>query len=246
VVEGNDGRKLEPGHVYVIRPDTRMAVTDGCLRVEPRPSDRVFDAPIDYLFNSLADQYSEKAIGVVLSGSGTDGANGIRAIKAAGGIAVAQDPLEAQTEGMPRAAIATGAVELTLPAAEIGRRLDNLSRHPYFRHATPAHVDDGPPSATEENPLAPIFQLLRRGSGVNFAQYKAATIARKTAAIKSFCHYLEQEGITRSDPSTAMASLPSAILGLTNLGLRERSVRASFLAIKYARRRVVPLTCSSS
>ncbi|MDB4980960.1 MAG: hypothetical protein JWM82_1712, partial [Myxococcales bacterium] len=117
VEEGRDGLKLHPGRVYVIRPDTRMAVIDGCLRVTARPPERAFDSSVDHLFASLAEQYREKAIGVVLSGSGHDGSSGIRAIREAGGITVAQEPSEAQTDSMPRSAIATGAVELTLPAA---------------------------------------------------------------------------------------------------------------------------------
>jgi two-component system CheB/CheR fusion protein len=178
VVEGRDKLRLAPGKVYVIRPDTRMTVIDGCLRVAPRPADRGYDAPIDRLFASLADQYREKAIGVVLSGGGSDGSEGLRAIKAVGGITVAQEPAEAHIDSMPRAAIATGSVELTLPASQIGIELERLSQHPFFRQIGPTSASESAP-ATEPDDLAPIFALLRRSSGVNFAQYKAPTIVRR-------------------------------------------------------------------
>jgi two-component system CheB/CheR fusion protein len=214
VVEGVDRLKLQPGHVYVILPNTRMSVSDGCLRVEPRSSDRAFDAPIDHLFGSLAEQYREKAIGVVLSGSGADGADGLRAIKGVGGITIAQDPHEAQTDGMPGAAIATGAVELTLAAAEIGRELERLSRHPYFREPGSAHLPDEPAPPTERDQLAPIFRLLRRASGVDFAHYKAPTIVRRIQR-RMVLHHLvgfpEYAAMLESD-STELARLQDDLL----------------------------------
>jgi two-component system CheB/CheR fusion protein len=179
VVEGNDGLPLAPGHVYVIRPDTRMSVTDGRLVVQPRPSDRAFDAPVDYLFSSLAEHYREKSAGVVLSGSGADGVEGLRAIKAAGGITIAQEPSEAQSEGMPSAAIAAGTVEMTLSTSAIGPELDRLARHPYFRQPASPAPASAPQRTSDEDQLGVIFKLLRRASGVDFAQYKAPTIVRR-------------------------------------------------------------------
>ena len=141
VLTATDGVRVESGHVYVISPDTQMTVIDGHLRVRPRPHGYL-SAQIDALFESLAEFYGDKAVGVVLSGALQDGAQGFRAIKAAGGVTFAQLPEEAQTESMPRAAIATGDVDLVLPAQEIGEQLLRLAALPRFKddHPTTARA----------------------------------------------------------------------------------------------------------
>lgn len=136
VLTATDGVRVGSGHVYVISPDTHMTVIDGHLRVRPRPKG-YFCAQIDALFQSLAEFYGNKAVGVVLSGALHDGAEGFRAIKAAGGVTFAQLPDEAQTESMPRAAIATGDVDMVLPAMEIGERLLQLAALPRFKNDHP-------------------------------------------------------------------------------------------------------------
>jgi two-component system CheB/CheR fusion protein len=105
--------ELEPGHVYVIPPDARMAMVDGRVRVDKRPTDGGPHMPIDYFFDSLASAYQQRAIAVVLSGTASDGTRGLEAVKAAGGITFAQDVREAKFEGMPRAAIACARVSWT-------------------------------------------------------------------------------------------------------------------------------------
>src|SRR6188768_2166337 len=132
VVTASDGVRVESGHVYVIPPDTHMTVVDGHLRVRPRPTGHG-SAQIDALVRSIAEYYRDKAVGVILSGALRDGADGFRAIRAAGGVTFAQLPEEAQTESMPRAAIATGDVDMILPAKEIGEQLLRLAALPRFR-----------------------------------------------------------------------------------------------------------------
>jgi two-component system, chemotaxis family, CheB/CheR fusion protein len=132
VLTATDGMWVESGHVYVIAPDTHMTVIDGHLRVRPRPKGHS-SVQIDALFCSLAEFYGDKSVGVVLSGALDDGADGFRAIKAAGGVTFAQLPEEAQTESMPRAAIATGDVDMILPAREIGQQLLRLATQPRFK-----------------------------------------------------------------------------------------------------------------
>ena len=139
VLTAADGMRIESGHVYVISPDTHMTVIDGHLRVRPRPKG-YFSVQIDALFRSLAEFYGDKAVGVVLSGALYDGAEGFRAIRAAGGVTFAQLPEEAQTESMPRAAIATGDVDMVLPANEIGEQLLLLAAQPRFKRAHPSQV----------------------------------------------------------------------------------------------------------
>ena len=177
VVRAHDGVQLEPGHVYIIAPDTRMSVFDGRLAVRPRLGNwRAADSPIDLFLRSLADHYREKAIGVILTGAAHDGALGIREIKASGGITIAQDPDEASVDSMPRAAIATGAVDLVLPVARIAEELVRLAGHPFL--ATGAS-QAAPEPAPEADGYRRLFQLLRRGSGVDFTLYKSPTLVRR-------------------------------------------------------------------
>ncbi|HEV8549400.1 MAG TPA: chemotaxis protein CheB, partial [Polyangiaceae bacterium] len=178
VVDGEDGLEIQRGFVYVIRPDTQLTVVDGHLRVRQRPTDRLADAPVDRLFESLAEQYGERAIGVVLSGSGHDGATGVRQIKAAGGIVLVQDPEEAESNGMPRAAVGVGDVaDLVLPVKQLSEELLRLSEHPFFRSG-PAEVI-GPAVDHTASELVPLFQLVRRSTGVDFTHYKAPTVQRR-------------------------------------------------------------------
>ncbi|MEO7034701.1 MAG: chemotaxis protein CheB [Polyangiaceae bacterium] len=132
VLSATDGSRVESGHVYVIPPDKHMTVIDGHLRLRPRPQGHE-SVQIDALFRSIAEYYGDKAVGVVLSGALHDGADGFRAIRAAGGVTFAQAPEEAQTESMPRAAIATGDVDMILPAREIGQELLRLAALPRFK-----------------------------------------------------------------------------------------------------------------
>src|SRR3569832_442230 len=125
VETARDKLKVKPGHVYVIPPDTVMTVVDGTLRVQPRAESRVSNGlgPVDALFRSVAEVYRQHGVGVVLSGSGNDGAAGAAQIKENGGVVLERVPEEAEIDGMPRAALATGAVDAVLPVAEIGEQL---------------------------------------------------------------------------------------------------------------------------
>jgi two-component system CheB/CheR fusion protein len=179
--EARDRMRLEPGHIYVIPADARMAVVDGHLKVGHRPTDRSQYTPIDHFFESLASGYQERAIAVVLSGTASDGAAGLAAVKAAGGLTLVQDPGEAKFDGMPRAAIATGAVDLVLPvermAAELTRLCDDSFVQSSFGAATPGLAPDGehPPTAD----LRQLLQILRKTSDVDFTHYKEPTMMRR-------------------------------------------------------------------
>ncbi len=131
VAEASDGARIEAGHVYVIPPDKHMTVIDGHLRIGPRPAGP-WSLQVDALFRSVAEYYREKGVGVILSGALSDGAAGFVEIRAVGGITIAQLPEEAQTEGMPRAAIATGDVDMVLPVREISEELLRLAASPRF------------------------------------------------------------------------------------------------------------------
>lgn len=110
VVEASEGMRVKPDHVYVIPPGRYIEMRDGAIRLPRAPARPAVRLPFDFLLRSLAKSLGAHGIGVVLSGTGTDGAVGARTIKEAGGLVIAQDPEEAQYDGMPRSAIATGAV----------------------------------------------------------------------------------------------------------------------------------------
>jgi two-component system CheB/CheR fusion protein len=123
--------KVEANRVYVIPPGTVMTLTDGHLSLVSRGPRAAPHMPIDHLFRSLAAIQKSRAVGVVLSGNGSDGAIGLQTIKAAGGLAFAQDEKTAQHPGMPRAAALDGNVDHVLPPRDIARELVKIADHPY-------------------------------------------------------------------------------------------------------------------
>jgi two-component system CheB/CheR fusion protein len=133
--------------------------------------------PIDVFFTSLAEAQGPLSVGVVLSGTASDGAQGLKAIKEQGGIAFAQDEQTAKYSGMPRSAAATGATDFVLPPTEIAAGLARLSGHAYMsRRATDQVAED---AAEQDGSLKKIIALLHRGTHVNFAAYKQGTLRRR-------------------------------------------------------------------
>ncbi len=135
--EVRDGMRVEPDHVYVIPPNANMAVLHGRLILIPRTEERGRHLPVDFFFHSLAADQQSRAIGVILSGTASDGTAGLRAIKAAGGLTFAQEKKSARYDGMPHSAIAAGVVDRVLPPDAIARELAQLVRHPYVAQLAP-------------------------------------------------------------------------------------------------------------
>jgi two-component system CheB/CheR fusion protein len=163
---------LEPEHVYIIPRSADMAVHGNQLVLVPRPRQRKPHMPADLLFRSLAEEHGSHAVGVVLSGGGTDGALGLRAIKAEGGITFVQDEQSARQPSMPRSAFLEGAADHVLPPAEIARRLAQIARHSYAAEAAV-------PAAAADTDLGQIVNLLRSQTAVDFSHYKQTTVARR-------------------------------------------------------------------
>lgn len=177
VVQAGEGMKLDTGRVYIIPPDVYLEVENGQFKVAPRGGEGAAFLPIDRFFVSLANDVGERAIGVVLSGMGRDGAIGLRHIKEAGGVTFCQSPELAERDEMPRAAMATGDADCVLSPPEIGRSLIDLARHPYVaqaaRHEAPSEL------RPSEDQFQRIFTLLRTASGIDFTHYKRPTIERR-------------------------------------------------------------------
>jgi two-component system CheB/CheR fusion protein len=177
VIQATEGTEVEANHLYIIPPNAQMGIKNGRLHLLPRPEDRTQYTPIDYFFRSLAEDAGTSAIGCVLSGTSSDGALGLREIKAAGGIAIAQEPGTAKYDGMPRAAIATAAVDLVLPPERIAAELGQFVRHPFLRVVQPRRPGDDLP--VHDDKLQRVCEVLRQSTGVDFTHYKAPTIRRR-------------------------------------------------------------------
>lgn len=177
VLEAHDGQKVEPGHVYVAPPGVSVAIAGGHLKLERADSEvRRLKMPIDLFFRSLAHEQGNHSIGVILSGTGTDGTLGLQEIKEWGGLALVEDTKTAKFAGMPQSAIAHTAVDAVLPPGEIARTLARLAKHPYVARGLPVSQADEPAG----DGLRTVFRLLHAAHRVDFANYKESTMLRRT------------------------------------------------------------------
>jgi two-component system, chemotaxis family, CheB/CheR fusion protein len=184
VQEAREGMHVKPNHVYVVPPNSDMSLSDGLLHVRGRKGTAGVHLPIDYFFTSLAEARGPRAIGVILSGTASDGTAGIKAIKDAGGMTFAQTPESAKFDGMPRNAIASGCVELVLPPDRIAKELARMVHHP-FLGALQADEVPALPALKEE--WIRLFRILRDATGVDFGLYKQSTIKRRLARRMAVC-----------------------------------------------------------
>ncbi len=175
VFEVTDGMVVKPNCTYIIPPNRDMALLNGTLQLIEPIAPRGLRFPIDFFFRSLAQDQQERAIGIVLSGTGSDGTLGIRAIKGEGGMIMAQNPESTEFDGMPRNAIATGLVDYELPPAEMPAHLQAYTAHTFGR--PPKSVTAS--SLKAENMLNKVFILLHAQTGHDFSQYKPSTIHRR-------------------------------------------------------------------
>jgi two-component system, chemotaxis family, CheB/CheR fusion protein len=176
VEEVTDGIRVQPNHVYVIPPNASMSISDHTLRLRPREESRGIHMSVDQFMRSLAEEQGNRAIGVILSGSGTDGTLGMAEIQAQGGVTFAQDEATAKYDGMPRSVVAAGCVDYVLPPKGIASELARIARHPYVSQ----EVDTVAPAVPIETAgLNSVFQLLRRATGVDFSHYRQTTILRR-------------------------------------------------------------------
>jgi two-component system CheB/CheR fusion protein len=202
VAEAVDKTLIEINHVYVIPPNTSMTVVSERLRLKPRSASIGPPMPVDDLLDSLAADQGANAIGVVLSGSGTDGAIGLQAIKGCGGITFAQDSASARFSSMPQAAVGLGSVDRVMTPAAIAGELLRIGRQPV--RALPD--DAGAPD--EEAAYRTLFRHLQRTCGIDFSHYKRGTVDRRLQrrltlhALTDMTVYLQ---LLESDPGEATA-----------------------------------------
>jgi two-component system, chemotaxis family, CheB/CheR fusion protein len=199
VSEVQDGMTVEPDHVYVIPPNTIMAIFHGALTLQPRAEPHSHHMPVDAFFRSLAQDQGQNAFGIILSGTGSDGSLGIQALKAEGGIILAQDERSAKYDGMPKSAIATGTVDYILPPEKLAAEIVRISHHPVMTFPTALKTDHQLKAGVDD--LNKIFMRIRTGTGVDFTYYKQATILRrihrrmllnKIEAMEQYVRYLQE------------------------------------------------------
>ena len=177
VREAADGMPVEANHVYVIPANGDLTIAQGMLKLTTRTQGPGAHMPIDRFLRSLAEECGSRAIGVILSGAGTDGSAGIQAIKAAGGVTFAQDQYTAKFASMPQAAVATNCVDFVLPPERIAAELVRMGRHPYVADSAPA--EQAPAADGDDAQFAAILAVVHGSTGIDFSLYREKTIKRR-------------------------------------------------------------------
>jgi len=175
VLMAENGLEMQVNHVYLIPPGKNMTVAGSQLRLVPK-SPHGLSLPIDLFFTSVAKEFGNRCVGAILSGTGSDGTRGSVAINDAGGFLLAQDPESAKFDGMPRSVIATGLVDEVMPPEMLASRIVGHVKNVLEVSAKPKAKDL---SESDTNPLESILHLLYQVGGINFREYKPATVQRR-------------------------------------------------------------------
>jgi two-component system CheB/CheR fusion protein len=175
VLQATDGMRIERDHVYVIPPGVYLSIQNGSLHLSVPRERHGARMPLDFFLCSLAEEYGERAVCAILSGTGADGSAGVKAVKAKGGLVIVQEPEGAAFDGMPRNAIATGAADFILPVEKIPGALKQYAKGTAFK----GKGNGGGPSPSAEAKLAEIIDLLRAKTSHEFALYKPGTLLRR-------------------------------------------------------------------
>ena len=236
--------QIEPGHVYVIAPNQHMSMVDGLLLVDPLERPRGKHVAIDMFFRTLAEVHRERAVAIVLSGTGADGAVGLTRVKEQGGVTLVQAPADAEHDGMPTAAISTGAVDFVLPAIEIPQKLIELWNNARTIQMPPpgdgeepvAHVTQGDATASAEDALQDIIGALLSHTGHDFRHYKRATVLRRIERrlqVRAVQTLPEYRDLLEADPGEHKLLLDDMLIGVTNF-FRDRE------AFESVEREIIP------
>ena len=170
-----DGMTVKPNNIYLIQPRKNLMIFHGKLYLEEQRNQKSLNLPIDVFFRSLAADQGKRGIAVILSGTGSDGTLGIRAVKESGGIIMVQDEQTAKFDGMPRSSISTGLVDYVLPPAKMAEEMLNYIKHPFIQNSKT--LEKNLPENLDT--LTKINLILRDHIGIDFSYYKENTIARR-------------------------------------------------------------------
>jgi two-component system CheB/CheR fusion protein len=214
VVQVKDGMQVEANCVYVIPPNTYLSIHERTLRLSAPTAPRSLRMAIDFFLRSLAKDQHEHAVGVILSGTGTDGTLGLKEIKAVGGMTMVQDPQTVQHDGMPRSAIASGSADYVLPAEQMADALQA-----YVQHAAAAATSMGVLPEKVPDSLAAAMEVLRARTKFDFSGYKKGTLRRRLQRRMNLRHisklpqYLE---VLRNDPAEVTALFKDLFINVTS------------------------------
>lgn len=214
VLRAENGMRVEPNSVYLIPPNHNLKIFHGALLLDQQDHDRGLNLPIDIFFKSLAEDQEDKAIAIVLSGTGSDGARGIRTIKERMGMVMAQDAGSAKFDGMPKSAIATGMCDFIMAAEDMPQQLMSFAKHPYASRSELSGT-----IKSDQDGLTRIFYQLRDKTGVDFTFYKPSTLLRRIERrilvnqlnkLDDYVHFME------SNPTEVMTLHRELLIGVSN------------------------------
>nr|MBF0222544.1 chemotaxis protein CheR [Desulfobulbaceae bacterium] len=214
VCRAQDGMEMEPDHIYLITPRKNITTMNGKLFLAEQVERQGLNLPIDNFFRSLAEDQGERALGIILSGTGSDGTRGLRAIKAEGGTIFVQSEESAEFDGMPRCAIATGLADFILSPEQMPVQLLQFINHP--RIAGPKEPLEV--IKKEENSFTKLFSVLKKKCKVDFTYYKPATVVRRIerrmviVQVDGIDEYMDY--IHRNPPET-IALFKDLLIGVT-------------------------------
>ncbi|MFC1841217.1 chemotaxis protein CheB [Thermodesulfobacteriota bacterium] len=175
VCQIEDSVKIEPNHVYLNPPGKNVAIFNRRLHLLEPVKTGMINMPVDFFFRSLSEDLGEEAIGIILSGTASDGTMGIKAIKGEGGMVMVQQPETAKYNGMPKSAIETGLVDFIIPVEKMPETLIRYVQHPFLESLDKVKLAKPP----VKNQIQKIFALIRSATGHDFSNYKPGTIARR-------------------------------------------------------------------
>ncbi len=216
VREIEDGMTLAKNCVYLNPPNNNVAIFNRTLHLMVPVKSSAINMPIDFFFRSLSEDQKEKAIGIIVSGTASDGTLGIKAIKGEGGMVMAQDPDTAKYDGMPRSAIGTGMVDFVLAVEKMPDALISYVKHPFLKSPGKINISQG----NIQHELQKVFSLIRSATGHDFSQYKQTTIRRRIErrlAVHQIDKLADYIIYMQKNPLEINALFKDLVIGVTSL-----------------------------
>jgi two-component system, chemotaxis family, CheB/CheR fusion protein len=216
VLEATEGMALEANHVYTSPSDKDLTLRGGCLHLTPREASARIRLPIDHFFSSLGEDCATRAIGMVFSGTGSDGALGLKAIAAHGGVVLVQKPETAEYDGMPRSAIATGVVNYVLPVTQMPNVISSYAHHPYVASVDATDGVDLP--LEKSSALKQLIQIIQVKRGYDFSGYKHGTLVRRIErrmGLHGLLKHAEYVAFLKANPDEVDALFKDLLIGVT-------------------------------
>ncbi len=211
-----EGTAVEPGHIYVKAPGRDVVLRGGTLHLQDSAEPSSLRHPINAFLRSLADDKGERGIAVILSGTGSDGTLGVRAVHAAGGLVLVQEEGEAEYDGMPRSAIETGMVDFVLPAERMAQEIMRYCNHPLVARREMKREWAEERSGSE---MATVLGIVRAQTGHDFSLYKRNTIRRRIErrlAIHKLERLSDYAALLRQNPSEGQALFKDLLINVTS------------------------------